>query len=115
MTYVKNKIKVKTMEEDKKTKELSYDELKKVASDLHAQNQQMSAYIRKMQAALDDQMFNQSSFFISMLFKVLEHPEMHTEDFVSWAAQKIETALKTFDEIIEGESKEEEPKGDEAK
>jgi len=115
MTYVKNKIKVKTMEENKEKKELTYEELKQVASDLHVQNQKMSAYIQKMQAALDDQMFNQTSFFVSMLFKVLEHPEMHKQEFVDWAVEKVEIALRSFDQAIEGEPEEEKTEANEAK
>ena len=113
MPYIKNKLKVKTMEE-KKPKELSYEELKKIASDLHVDNQKMTAYIHKLQAALDDQMFSQTSFFVSMLFKVLEHPEMHSEEFVNWAAKKIEDALKSFDEVIEGKPEQEQETKEEA-
>lgn len=92
--------------EEKQKKELSYEELKKVASDLHMQNQKMSAYIQNMQNALNEQAFNQTSFFVSMLFKVLEHPEMHEQTFVDWAAKKVEEILKSFDEAISGEEEE---------
>ena len=91
------------MEENKKKiaeeaaqKELSYDELKRVASDLHVQYQKLQAEYLKARQALDEQDFNYTAFFLQMLFKVLEHPENYSKEFVPWCAKNIELALTTF-------------------
>ena len=103
------------MEEKKQTK-LSYEELSKKFGELYAQYQKATEYIQKLQGALNDSTFNQTSFFISMLFKVMEHPEMYNEDFVKWSQENIESALKTFAEAFaEPEKKDEEDKNEEAK
>lgn len=88
------------MEEEKK--QLSYDELKQVASDLHVQYQKAIAHIQKLEAMLDDTRFNQTSFFVSMLFKVLEHPEHHADEFVKWTVETVEAAMKSFGEVVAG-------------
>ena len=103
------------MEEKKnKQEKLSYEDLQKVAGDLSQQNQKMYQRIMEMQRALESRDFDYTSFFLSMLFKVMEHPEMYRDDFVSWASGKIEDALMTFDKAIVRSSGEEKPEGDEA-
>lgn len=104
MEEKKNIAKIKTENAPK----LSYDDLKKKAGDLFLTNQKMESYIKKMEEhirqleqALDDQSFNQMSFFISTLFKVVEHPEMYKEEFVSWCVERIETALVSFASPVE--------------
>lgn len=99
---------------------LSYDELKKRAGDLFIANQKMEQYIKKaeghieqLEKALEDQSFNQMSFFLSMLFKVVEHPEMYKDEFVQWCVERIETALVSFGTPTEEHPVEEE-KGSEA-
>lgn len=97
------------MEEKKQKKEkLSYEDLQKTAGDLYQQNQQLVQRIQQMQAALESRDFDYTSFFVSMLFKVMEHSEMYSDNFVSWAAGKIEGTLLAFDNAIE-------PKGEEEK
>ena len=95
--------------EEKKQNKLSYEELSKKFGELYAQYQKATEYIQKLQGALNENTFNQTSFFISMLFKVMEHPEMYNEDFVKWAQENIESALRTFAEAF-AEPKEEEKK-----
>ena len=95
----------------KKQEKLSYEELQKLAGDLSQQNQKMYQQIVQMRDALDRRDFDYSSFFLSMLFKVMEHPEMYSDDFVTWASKQIESALTTFAEAI---SKTPEEKKDEA-
>ena len=102
------------MEEKKnKQEKLSYEDLQKVAGDLSQQNQKMYQRIMEMQRALESRDFDYTSFFLSMLFKVMEHPEMYRDDFVSWASKKIEDALMTFDKAIVNTA-DEKPEGDEA-
>lgn len=95
----------------KKQEKLSYEELQKLAGDLSQQNQKMYQQIVQMRDALDRRDFDYSSFFLSMLFKVMEHPEMYSDDFVTWASKQIESALTAFAEAI---SKTPEEKKDEA-
>lgn len=99
------------MEEKKKTEKLSYEDLQKLAGDLSQQNQKMYNQILKMQEALERRDFDYTSFFLSMLFKVMEHPEMYSDDFVTWSSKNIESALTAF---AEAASPKEEDKKDEA-
>ena len=101
------------MEENKqKQKKLSYEELQKAAGDLYQQNQQLVHQMQQMQAALENKDFDYSSFFVSMLFKVMEHPEMYREEFVKWASDQIESALMSFAKVTEPTAEE---KANEAK
>lgn len=94
-------------------KKLSYEELSKAASDLHVQYQKLVAEYRKAMEALRNRDFDYTSFFLQMLFKVMEHPEMYTSDFVSWCSKNIEQALTAFAESAKPE-KEEKPVENEA-
>ena len=98
------------MEEKKKQEKLSYEKLQQVAGDLQIQNQKMLQHIQKLQEALDDRNFNYTSFFLSMLFKVMEHPEMYDNKFVEWCANNIQNSLTAFASA----SQTEEEKKDEA-
>ena len=97
------------MEEKKQTK-LTYEELSQKFGELYAQYQKATAYIQKLENAMSENTFNQTSFFISMLFKVMEHPEMYSTDFVKWAQENIESALRTFAAAFAEPEKEEDKK-----
>ena len=86
-----------TMEENK-NKKLSYEELSQAASDLHVQYQKLVVEYQKAMEALRNRDFDYTSFFLSMLFKVMEHPEMYNDKFVSWCSENIEGALTSFAE-----------------
>lgn len=91
------------MEEKKKAgqpEKLSYEELAKNFGDLHLQYQKLVAEYRKAMEALNSRDFDYTSFFLSMLFKVMEHPEMYNEEFVSWTSKHIEDALYAFDNAM---------------
>lgn len=90
--------------EKQQQQKLSYEELTKRFDELYIQYQKACQHIQAMQRALDEKSFNEASFFVSMLFNVMEHPEMYTDDFVKWASEHIETALRTFAEVTEEES-----------
>lgn len=86
---------------------LSYDELNKAASEIHLQYQRLTEQYRQLAqehqkalAALESREFDYMSFFLSMLFKVMEHPEMYTSAFVTWVGKKIEDALRSFDQAM---------------
>lgn len=97
--------------ENKEPKKLSYDELKKTASEIHVAYQKLAAQYQKLAneheealKALDDKAFSQTSFFLSCLFKVLEHPEMYKNaEFVDWASENIESILRGFNSALTAE------------
>lgn len=82
--------------EEKKQKKLTYEELSKAASDLHIQYQKLAAEYQKAMQALHDRDFDYTSFFLQMLFKVMDHPDQYKSDFVVWASTSIEDALQAF-------------------
>ena len=91
------------MEEKKKNvqpEKLSYDELKQRFGELSLQYQKLVAEYRKAMEALNSRDFDYTSFFLSMLFKVMEHPEMYSEEFVTWTSKHIEDALYAFDNAM---------------
>ena len=91
------------MEEKKKngqSDKLSYDELKQRFGDLFGQYQKLSAEYQRAMEALNNRDFDYTSFFLSMLFKVMEHPEMYNDNFVEWTSKHIEDALYSFDKAM---------------
>ena len=85
------------MEEKKQKQEkLSYEQLQKLAGDLGQQNQQLVQRLQQMQQVLENRDFDYTSFFVSMLFKVMDHPEMYSDNFVAWASGHIESILTSF-------------------
>ena len=88
-------------------KKLTYEQLSQAASDLHVNYQKLSAMYQKLSdeyekavEALKNRDFDYTSFFLSMLFKVMEHPEMYNEEFVTWTSKHIEDALYAFDNAM---------------
>lgn len=96
------------MEEKKKNgqpEKLSYDELKQRFGDLFGQYQKLSAEYQRAMEALNNRDFDYTSFFLSMLFKVMEHPEMYTEEFCKWTSEHIMDALYSFDNAMKQQPK----------
>ena len=93
--------------EAKQKKALSYEELKQKFGELYAQYEKATNYIQKLEEAASENTFNQISFFISMLFKVMDHPEQYTPDFVKWASENIMSTLTELGNALSGEKKEE--------
>lgn len=91
-----------------KTSPLTRSELVQQYSELHLQYQKATEYIKRLQAELEKRDFDYTSFFLSMLFKVLEHPEMYKKEFVDWCVDSIQGALASFSQAMS--PKEEEPK-----
>jgi len=86
---------------------LTREELKQLYGDLQVQYQKATEYIRRLTDELQRRDADQVGMILGMLFKVMEHPEMYSDDFVSWAAGHIESALRGF---ISETEKEESPK-----
>jgi len=88
------------MEEKKEQKKLSYEELAQQYGQLHLDYQKLVAQYKQAIAALQNKDFDYTSFFLSMLFKVMEHPEMYESEFVDWTAKHIQDALYSFDNAM---------------
>ena len=84
------------MEENKKEQKLSYEELQQKFGELFAQYQKLMKAYQEANKALGARGFEYTSFFLSCLFRVMEHPEMYTEGFVKWGSENIEDALRSF-------------------
>ena len=94
------------MEEENKTlagdqQKLSYEKLKESVSELYATNQRLMRQINQMREALENRDFDYNSFFLSMLFKVIEHPNRYNEKFVRWCTANIEASLTSFAEVLD--------------
>lgn len=87
------------MEENKEQKKLSYEELKKATDDLYANYQKLMREYRGAVDALNQ--FDATSFYLQNAFKVIEHPEMYEEDFVSDVTKKITYILTKFGQNLE--------------
>lgn len=103
------------MEAKQQNKKLTYEELSQKFGELFAQYQKATAYIQKLESAMNENSFNQTSFFISMLFKVMDHPEQYNPDFVKWASENIESALREFASAFSAPEKEEDKEEDKEK
>ena len=90
-----------------KVSPLTREELVQQLSDLHFQYQKATDSIQRLQAELEKRDFDYTSFFLSMLFKVMEHPEMYKSEFVEWCAESIQSALVSFSSAM---APKEEPK-----
>ena len=87
------------MEEKKQKQEntpLTFEKLKEYYGELSQRYQQLADQNEQMMRALQSREFDYMSFFVSMLFKVMEHPEMYSGDFTDWASKEIEDALRSF-------------------
>ena len=99
--------------EKKTTKKPTYEELVQKFNDIAAANQKMQSFLEKqreyidqLERALDDKSFSSASFFLTALFKVVEHPDMYRPDFVKWSVENIESALIAFSENSGGDKEE---------
>ena len=97
------------MEEKKKPgqpEKLTYEQLANKFGELNLQYQKLQDAYQRAMLALDSRDFDYTSFFLSMLFKVMEHPEMYTDTFTNWTIKKIENALYSFDKAMSGQPEE---------
>ena len=111
----KNKASQAKQSEDQRA--MSYDELRKTCSELFTDNKKLSYQIEQMKQALEQSHkmlesrdFDYTSFMLSMMFKVVEHPEMYSDEFVKWVVANIESSLKTFVSTMQEQANEAEVK-----
>ncbi len=94
--------------EANKNKKLTYDQLTKAFGDLHQNYQKLAAEYQKAMEALRNRDFDVTAFFLTQLFKVMDHPDMYKQEFVQWCADSIQAALTTFSESMKEEPAKEE-------
>lgn len=80
----------------KKPQEITFDQLKQYYGELSQRYQQLAAQNEQMQQALQNREFDYMSFYLSMLFKVVEHIEFYNQDFTDFCLKEIEDALRSF-------------------
>lgn len=105
------------MEENKiqeEPKKLSYEELSAKFNDLWQQYEKLVGMHRQAMAQLNDQSFNVMSFYLSMLFKVMEHPNRYPEKFIDWTSKNIQELMISLAQSMAPvpEEKKEEAKGE---
>lgn len=84
------------MAESSKSSQLTYEQLKQKFGELYAQYEKATQYIQQLQSALNSSNLEQISFYLSSLFRVVEHPEMYSDSFVKLATTDIEKLLTSF-------------------
>lgn len=84
------------MEEKKKQEKLTYEQLNEAMGDMSIQYQKAVSYIRKLEESLEKLQFNRAAFLLESLFKVMDHAELYDEEFVTWAKENIQEAIKSF-------------------
>lgn len=92
------------MEGKDNNKKIPYEELSKIAGNLHRENEYLKGRNQQLEAALVDSDMNKLSFIMSTLFKVVENREAYSSEFVVFCIEKIENAVKSF--YVEPESPE---------
>ena len=109
-----------TLEAGAQQEQMSYEDLNQNYIDLNIGYQKLLAQYRKLNEeharaldALQARDFDYMSFFLSSLFKVMEHPKMYNEEFVKWASGNIQSVLVGFSESL-NESSDASKKKDEA-
>lgn len=87
---------------------ISYDQLKNYYAELRAQYDKAMAHIQELHQALDSR--EMTSFALTSMFKVMEHPNRYNEKFVNWCASNIQASVTAMVEAINasGEEKKEE-------
>jgi len=83
-------------EKKQENKQLTYDELKQAAGNLDQRYQKLLAEYQKAVQLLNNRDFDYMSFFLQMLFKVMDHAELYTDEFTKWTSGNIQNILTSF-------------------
>lgn len=86
--------------EEIKDKKLSYEELQKVAGELHQNYQRLMAEYRKAIETLNQREFEYNAFFLDKLFKVVENADRFEPYFVTWCSKNIQESISSFYEAM---------------
>lgn len=96
------------MEEEKKENgKWSYEELE---ADFNQLRSDYKALVVRYQNAMHEKEFEYMSFFLQMLFKVIEHKPAYEPEFGKWAADNIMNILTIFGNSLSGGQCDGEPK-----
>ena len=82
------------MEENKEIKKLSYEELEKVAQELHGKCSQLYAELQRMSV---DNTFKRLDY----LFKVVKYEDVFPEDFTKKCIEEIVTVMTIPEDVTE--------------
>lgn len=81
---------------EKKPSKLSYEELAQALTNTQLQCKKLSEAYQQAMMELNARSFDATGFFLTMIFKALEHPDLYTDSFVKWATQAVEGVLISF-------------------
>lgn len=90
--------------EETKEKKMSYDELKDALNQLYKDYQKLMREYRGAVQALNN--IDATNFYLNAAFKVMEHPEMYSDNFVKNCSDKIEYIVTKFAENMEPQQEE---------
>lgn len=102
--------------EENKEKKLSYEELQKLAGELHQNYQRLMTEYRKAVETLNQRDFEYNAFFLDKLFKVVKYADRFEKEFVDWAVKNITASITSFYDAMAkaGEQEKNEPEQNEA-
>lgn len=86
--------------EENKEKKLSYEELQKLAGELHQNYQRLMTEYRKAIETLNQREFEYNAFFLDKLFKVIENADRFEPYFVTWCSKNIQESISSFYEAM---------------
>jgi hypothetical protein len=98
--------------EAKQEKKLSYEELSKNFGNLYEDYQKLMREYRGAIEALNNIDYN--NFFLQSAFRVMEHPEMYSPDFVTLISGRIEYVMTKFVSAMNMDEKPEQEESREA-
>ena len=103
---IENKIQIilKQLAMEEKKQKLSYEDLKKYADDVTNEYNKLMREYRGAVNALNN--IDATNFFLNAAFKVLEHPEFYSDNFITLCSGKVEFILTKFAENMEPEQEE---------
>lgn len=84
------------MEENTKAQKPSYEDLAKGFAEVQGQYDKLMTAYKQALEALRKRDLEYTSFFLQMLFKVVEHPDMYATEFVGWTTENIEKLMRSF-------------------
>lgn len=90
----------KTQEAQQEPKKLTYEEISQKFNDLYIQYQKLSKMYQQAMAAVQDKGFEAMSFYLQMLFKVMEHPNRYPEKFINWTVGNIQKLIIDLDAFV---------------
>jgi len=98
--------------QDMQEHKLSYDDMKKALNELYNDYQKLMREYQGAVRALNN--IDSTGFFLQYAFKVMEHVEMYSPEFVESMGKRIELVLTKFSSLMEEEEQPDKEEGSEA-